>query len=157
MHLSLATTARGSPQPPACPQNACTCLHSQADQPPARCSARVSQRHGPQGVDSTWGCPATSRCTLTLVACTTAVGHHTLPPLPFPRFGGAVTAEDLYRAMNVVRPGLIRVEADEVTYPMHVVLRYELERGLLDGEFGCMPGCTRGDRQDGGGGRQVAC
>jgi carboxypeptidase Taq len=38
-----------------------------------------------------------------------------------------------YRAVNRVEPSLIRVEADEVTYNLHVMLRFELERGLIDG------------------------
>ena len=43
---------------------------------------------------------------------------------------------DAFRAtMNVVTPGLIRVEADEVTYNLHVVIRFELERALLDGDL----------------------
>jgi carboxypeptidase Taq len=37
--------------------------------------------------------------------------------------------------MNVVSPGLIRVEADEVTYNLHVIIRFELERALLDGDL----------------------
>lgn len=40
-------------------------------------------------------------------------------------------AEGLYRAVNLVTPSLIRVEADEVTYNLHVLLRFELERELL--------------------------
>jgi len=44
------------------------------------------------------------------------------------------TAEDLYASLNVVRsPSLIRVEADEVTYPLHIILRFEIERGLIEG------------------------
>lgn len=44
------------------------------------------------------------------------------------------TAEDLYAALNVIRvPSKIRVEADEVTYPMHIILRFEIERGLIEG------------------------
>ena len=44
------------------------------------------------------------------------------------------TAEDLYRALNVVNTrSLIRVEADELSYPLHVILRYELETALLAG------------------------
>ena len=43
------------------------------------------------------------------------------------------TAEDFYRAVNIVRPSLIRVDADEVTYPLHVMVRFELERGIFDG------------------------
>eukprot|EP00897_Mesotaenium_endlicherianum_P006210 jgi/Mesen1/5617/ME000282S04772 len=42
---------------------------------------------------------------------------------------------DYYRVLNEVRPSLIRVEADEVTYPLHVLLRYELERALLSGQL----------------------
>eukprot|EP00195_Chlamydomonas_chlamydogama_P008941 CAMPEP_0202902440 /NCGR_PEP_ID=MMETSP1392-20130828/16855_1 /ASSEMBLY_ACC=CAM_ASM_000868 /TAXON_ID=225041 /ORGANISM="Chlamydomonas chlamydogama, Strain SAG 11-48b" /LENGTH=516 /DNA_ID=CAMNT_0049589201 /DNA_START=125 /DNA_END=1675 /DNA_ORIENTATION=+ len=50
------------------------------------------------------------------------------------KFGGAVSAEQIYEASNTVKePSLIRVESDELTYPLHIVLRYELERGLLDG------------------------
>jgi carboxypeptidase Taq len=37
--------------------------------------------------------------------------------------------------MTRVQPGLIRVDADEVTYPAHVVLRYEIERPLIEGEI----------------------
>eukprot|EP00775_Hariotina_reticulata_P006119 gene6119-6358_t len=50
------------------------------------------------------------------------------------------SAEDLYEAENVIKsPSLIRVEADEVTYPMHIILRYEIERGLLEGSIkGCL-------------------
>ena len=43
---------------------------------------------------------------------------------------------DAFRAsMNHVAPGLIRVDADEVTYNLHVLIRFELERALLDGEL----------------------
>jgi carboxypeptidase Taq len=51
-------------------------------------------------------------------------------------FGGPVAALDadtLYRAVNRVRPSCIRVEADEATYAMHIVLRFELEQELIDG------------------------
>jgi carboxypeptidase Taq len=46
------------------------------------------------------------------------------------RHGGV---DDLYRAVNRVEPGLSRVRADEVTYNLHVVLRFELEKSLLTG------------------------
>lgn len=39
------------------------------------------------------------------------------------------------RAVNAVRPGLIRVDADEATYSLHIVLRFELEVALLQGEL----------------------
>jgi len=41
----------------------------------------------------------------------------------------------MYRAVNRVRPSLIRVEADEVTYNLHIMLRVEIELGLLDGSL----------------------
>ncbi len=34
-----------------------------------------------------------------------------------------------------MKPGFIRVDADEVSYPAHVILRYEIERALIDGEI----------------------
>jgi carboxypeptidase Taq len=49
-------------------------------------------------------------------------------------FGGC-SPEELYRAANTVEPGPIRVEADEVTYNLHVALRFELELGLLSGDL----------------------
>jgi carboxypeptidase Taq len=52
----------------------------------------------------------------------------------FPAFRG-VTADVLYRAVNEVTPSLIRVEADEVTYNLHIMLRTELETGLIAGEI----------------------
>jgi carboxypeptidase Taq len=51
----------------------------------------------------------------------------------FPEKFNAVSNEQLYEAVNVSEPSYIRVEADEVTYPMHVILRYEIEKGLFDG------------------------
>src|SRR5262249_7040818 len=42
-----------------------------------------------------------------------------------------VTADHFYHAVNRVAPSFIRVEADEVTYNLHVLLRFELERDLL--------------------------
>ena len=45
--------------------------------------------------------------------------------------GEAFLAENLHRASIRVVPGFIRVDADEVTYPLHIVLRYRLEKALL--------------------------
>lgn len=44
------------------------------------------------------------------------------------------TDEDLYYYFNVVRPSLIRTEADEVTYNLHILLRYRLEKLMITGE-----------------------
>lgn len=46
---------------------------------------------------------------------------------------GDVTERELYEAVNVVTPSLIRTEADEVTYGLHVVIRYEMERAICAG------------------------
>ena len=53
----------------------------------------------------------------------------------FPEPLNGVSLEQFYRAVNVVRPSLIRVEADEVTYSMHIMIRFNLERRLLNGEL----------------------
>ena len=45
------------------------------------------------------------------------------------------TPENLYAHLTRVRRSLIRVEADEVTYPMHILLRYELEKRLVSGQL----------------------
>lgn len=50
----------------------------------------------------------------------------------FPAQLGGVTPEAMYRAVNRVRPSLIRVEADEVTYNLHIMIRFELENALLE-------------------------
>lgn len=44
-----------------------------------------------------------------------------------------VTVEEFYRAINKVEPAFIRVDADELTYPLHVILRFELEKDLIEG------------------------
>jgi carboxypeptidase Taq len=51
----------------------------------------------------------------------------------FPDALGAVELDRFHRAINRVRPSLIRVEADETTYSLHVILRFELEREMLSG------------------------
>lgn len=46
-----------------------------------------------------------------------------------------VGVDDIYRAVNRVQPSLIRVTADEVTYSLHIVLRFELEKALVEGDL----------------------
>ena len=60
-----------------------------------------------------------------------------LAPLLAAHFGAqpAFAADNLYRLLTRVKPGLIRVDADEVTYPAHVILRYEIERALIEGDI----------------------
>lgn len=45
------------------------------------------------------------------------------------------SVEDAYRAVNIVTPSYIRVEADEATYNLHVMLRFEIERRLFTGDL----------------------
>ncbi len=61
-----------------------------------------------------------------------------LAPLAREAFGGsgpAWGADNLLRHYNKVEPDFIRVDADEVTYPAHVILRYRLEKALIAGEM----------------------
>ena len=51
----------------------------------------------------------------------------------FPQPLGSVDLETFYRAVNRVHPSLIRIEADEVTYNLHIILRFELEQDILHG------------------------
>jgi carboxypeptidase Taq len=53
----------------------------------------------------------------------------------FGKSGPAWTAENFARNYRRVKRGLIRVDADEVTYPAHVILRYRLERALIEGRM----------------------
>jgi carboxypeptidase Taq len=60
-----------------------------------------------------------------------------LAPMLAAHFGGqpGYEAGNLYRLLTRVKPGPIRVNADEVTYPAHIILRYEIERALVEGEI----------------------
>lgn len=50
----------------------------------------------------------------------------------FPEELAGVDADMLYRACNAARPSLIRIEADELTYCLHIMIRYELEKGIME-------------------------
>jgi carboxypeptidase Taq len=60
-----------------------------------------------------------------------------LAPMISAAFGAqpAFAPQNLHRLMTRVSPGFIRVDADEVTYPAHIILRYEIERPLVEGEI----------------------
>ena len=60
-----------------------------------------------------------------------------LAPLLNEHFGAqpAFAPDNLHCVLTRVKPGLIRVNADEVTYPAHIILRYEIERALIEGEI----------------------
>jgi carboxypeptidase Taq len=53
----------------------------------------------------------------------------------FPEQFANVPVEEFYHAINKVRPSFIRVEADEVTYPLHIILRFELEQEIIQGQI----------------------
>ena len=52
----------------------------------------------------------------------------------FPGQLGRVTPNQFYRAINRVAPSLIRMDADELTYPLHILVRYEIEQLLMAGK-----------------------
>ena len=60
-----------------------------------------------------------------------------LSPILMRHFGqaAALEADNLYRLITRVRPGFIRVDADEATYPLHVILRFEIETALMKNEI----------------------
>lgn len=63
--------------------------------------------------------------------------HYYYPKLQklFPTFK-TINERDFLRAVNNVNPSLIRVEADEVTYNLHIMLRYEMEKAIINEEVG---------------------
>ncbi len=61
--------------------------------------------------------------------------RHFFPRLAelFPEATAGLDPESWYRVMNTVEPSLIRVEADEATYNLHIILRFELEQAMING------------------------
>ena len=55
----------------------------------------------------------------------------------------AVSLADFYFAINDVQSSLIRVEADEATYNLHILIRFELEQSLLSGDLAVAGGGQR--------------
>ena len=62
--------------------------------------------------------------------------HYILPKIQgyFPQLQG-VSDEEFYKAINIAKPSLIRTEADELTYCLHIIIRYEIEKALIAGEI----------------------
>lgn len=58
--------------------------------------------------------------------------------LAFPQQLGHVDIDTFYNAANRVAPSLIRTEADEVTYHFHILIRYEIEKELIEGKLDTM-------------------
>ena len=78
-----------------------------------------------------------SRSWENLIGRSRAFWRHFYPSLQetFSEQLGEVDEEAFYRAVNKVHPSLIRIEADEVTYNMHIILRFELEQELIEGRL----------------------
>ena len=76
-----------------------------------------------------------SRLWENVVARSRPFWEHYYPKLQatFPDQLGSVTLETFYRAINKVEPSLIRTDADEITYNLHIMLRFDLEQNLLEG------------------------
>ena len=68
----------------------------------------------------------------------------------FPQQTETISSEELYLAINAVAPTLIRVDADEVTYNLHIILRFELEKKLFAGELAVadLPSAWRASAQE---------
>lgn len=78
-----------------------------------------------------------SRWWETLIGRSRSFWQHFLPLLQakFPEQLGRVSLDEFYPAINAVKPSFIRVEADEVTYSLHVIVRFELEKALIEGSL----------------------
>ncbi len=78
------------------------------------------------------------------ICCSLPFYQYLMPEIQ-EKFGqqDALSADNLYKMVTRVEPGFIRVDADEVTYPLHVILRYELEKKLFNAEITVqdLPGC----------------
>lgn len=112
-----------------------------------------------QGLDPDWsGTPLGSSVSLGIhesqsrlwennIARSAPFWRHWLPRMRevFPSQLEGVSDDRFLRGINRVTPSLIRVEADEVTYSLHVMLRFELEQGIFSGEIGVddLPGLWR--------------
>ncbi len=53
----------------------------------------------------------------------------------FPERLGSLSSQDFYKIVNVMKPSFIRVEADELTYNLHIILRFEIEDALINGRM----------------------
>jgi carboxypeptidase Taq len=73
----------------------------------------------------------------------TLIGHslpfweHFFPRLQeeFPEQFNAIALPDFYQAIHTVKPGLIRIQSDEVTYNLHIIVRFEIEKALIEGSL----------------------
>jgi carboxypeptidase Taq len=93
-----------------------------------------------------------SRMWENLVGRSEAFWQHFFPQWQthFPEAARGVSSTQLFAAVNHVQPSLIRVEADEATYNLHIIVRFELEQALLNGDLTVsdLPGVWREKYQE---------
>jgi carboxypeptidase Taq len=72
-----------------------------------------------------------------MIAQSESFCHYYLPMFSdaFPENLKGISVRKFYEGINISKPSFIRVEADEVTYPLHIILRFEIEKGLFDGSI----------------------
>jgi carboxypeptidase Taq len=102
-------------------------------------------RHQPVGKPGGFAVHESQSLLMEMQVCRSPAFLRYLAPLLASTFGRddpALSADNLYRRAIHVARGYIRVDADEVTYPLHVILRYRLEQALLEGrlEVADLPG-----------------
>jgi carboxypeptidase Taq len=93
-------------------------------------------RHQPVGLARSMSIHESQSLLIEMQVCRSRPFLAFAAPLIGRAFGGAGEAWDednLYRLLTRVEPGLIRVDADEVTYPAHVIVRYRLEKAIIGG------------------------
>ena len=102
-----------------------------------------------QGVSSAFH-ESQSRMWENLVGRSIATWRYFYPRLQeeFPDQFGDVSLEAFHRALNKVQPSFRRVDADEVTYCLHIILRFELERAMLAGEISLQGSAGGVQRED---------
>jgi len=95
-------------------------------------------RDQPVGRDRGMGLEESQSLLIEMILCRSRPFVHYLRPLLEKHFGVSGPEweeENVYAHLTHVRRSLIRVDADELTYPLHIMLRYELEKQLLSGEL----------------------
>jgi carboxypeptidase Taq len=121
-------TTSASPTSPPCTSSA-TASTRRASRPSSR-AARSGIRSRSASTSPRAGCGRTSSAARARSAagCCRSCARRSAPGIP-----GGVDADAFYRAVNSVQRSLIRVDADETTYNLHIILRFELELALIEG------------------------
>jgi carboxypeptidase Taq len=95
-------------------------------------------RDQPVGRDSGMALEESQSLLMEMIVCRSRPFVQYVQPLLAKHFGVSGPewgVDNIYAHLTRVRRGLVRVDADELTYPLHIMLRYELEKQLLSGEL----------------------